>query len=204
MSDARWQVLDWRRRVASLYRLVRDEQNPRVAHSSWVEGRDALLRRHPASPVPEPERDTYPGANVAPYDGDFRFVVEVDRAVPVQRREVPTATDGVVPFELVGRVTLPGLGALDVWWAAVYGGGIFLPLKDATSGKASYGGGRYVLDTIKGADLGGDPDALVVDLNFSYQPSCAYDDAWACPLPGAGNTLAEPIPVGELTTPDHS
>ena len=136
---------------------------------------------------------------MAPYDGDYRFLVEVDRAVPAQRRDVATATDGVVPFELVGRVTLPGLGALDVWWAAVYGGGIFLPIKDATSGKASYGGGRYVLDTIKGADLGGDPDTLVVDLNFSYQPSCAYDDAWACPLPGAGNTLDEPVPVGELS-----
>jgi len=81
---------------------------------------------------------------------------------------------------------------------------IFLPLKDTTSGKASYGGGRYVLDTVKGADLGGDPDALVVDLNFSFQPSCADEDAWACPLPGAGNTLAEAVPVGELVRRDWS
>jgi hypothetical protein len=191
-------VLDWRRQVASLYRAVRAERDPQGAHALWVKGRNGLLRRHPASPVPENERAFYPGAVVAAYDGDYRFVVEVDRTVPEQRRDVPTATDGVVPFELVGRVALPGLGSLDVWWAAVYGGGIFLPVKDATSGKASYGGGRYVLDTIKGADLGGDPDALVVDLNFSYQPSCAYDFAWACPLPGAGNTLAEPVPVGEL------
>jgi uncharacterized protein (DUF1684 family) len=204
MSDARWQVLDWRRQVAALYREVRAQQDPRLAHSGWVEGRDALLRLHPASPVPERERPDYPGAVVAPYDADYRFVVEVDRAVPELRRDVPTATDGVVPFELVGRVTLPGLGSLDVWWAVVYGGGIFLPLKDATSGKASYGGGRYVLDTVKGADLGGDSDALVVDLNFSYQPSCAYDDAWACPLPGAGNTVAGRVPVGELSTPGHS
>lgn len=202
MSDARWQVLDWRRQISSLYRAVRQEQDPRVAHSAWVESRDALLRRHPASPVPERDRAAYPGAIVAPYDGDYRFVVEVDRTVPELRREVPTATDGVVPFELVGRVALPGLGALDVWWAAVYGGGIFLPLKDATSGNASYGGGRYVLDTVKGADLGGDPEAIVVDLNFSFQPSCAYDDAWACPLPGAGNTLAEAVPVGELARGD--
>lgn len=164
-----------------------------------MEGRNALLSRHPASPVPEGERATYPGANVAAYDGDFRSTVEVDRGVPTQRRDVPTATDGVVPFELVGRVALPGLGTLDVWWAAVYGGGIFLPFRDATSGKQSYGGGRYVLDTVKGADLGGSADALVVDLNFSYQPSCAYDDAWACPLPGPGNTLTRPVPVGELT-----
>lgn len=202
MSDARWQVLDWRRQIASLYRAVRQEQDPRVAHSVWVEGRNALLRGHQASPVPECDRPAYPGAIVAPYDGDYRFVVEADRTVPELRREVPTATDGVVPFELVGRVTLPGLGALDVWWAAVYGGGIFLPLKDATSGKASYGGGRYVLDTVKGADLGGGPGALVVDLNFSFQPSCAYDDAWACPLPGAGNTLAVAVPVGELSRGD--
>ena len=49
----------------------------------------------------------------------------------------------------------------------------------------------------------GDADGLVVDLNFAYQPSCAYDEAWACPLPGPGNTLAAEVPVGELfaTTP---
>jgi uncharacterized protein len=199
VTDARWQVLDWRRQVADLYRSVRRERDPRVAHATWVEGRNGLLSRHSASPVPESERATYPGANVAPYDGDYRFVVGVDRAVREVRRDVPTATDGVVPLELVGRVTLPALGALDVWWAAVYGGGIFLPVRDATSAKQSYGGGRYVLDTVKGADLGGDADALVVDLNFSYQPSCAYDDAWVCPLPGPGNTLAQPVPVGELT-----
>ena len=165
----------------------------------WVEGRSWLLSHHPASPVPEDERATYPGTNIAPYDGGFRFVVEVDRTVPALRRDVPTATDGVVGLELAGRVTLPGLGPLDVWWVAAYGGGIFLPFRDATSGTLSYGGGRYVLDTVKGADLGGEPDALVVDLNFSYQPSCAYDDAWVCPLPGAGNTLAHVVPVGELT-----
>jgi len=110
-----------------------------------------------------------------------------------------TYRDGVVPFERVGRVTLPGLGSLDVWWASVYGGGIFLPFRDATSGRQSYGGGRYVLDTVKGADIGGDPHALVIDLNFTYQPSCAYDDVWVCPLPGPGNTLSQPVPVGELT-----
>lgn len=201
MTDARWDVLDWRRQVAELYRAVRKEPDRRAAHALWVSGRNLLLSRHPASPVPEGARGTYPGANVAPYDGDFRFIVGVDRDVPAQRRDVPTATDGIVPFELVGRVDLPGLGSLDVWWAAVYGGGIFLPVRDATSGKQSYGGGRYVLDTVKGADLGGTPDALVIDLNFSYQPSCAYDDAWMCPLPGLGNTVQQPVPVGELTSP---
>lgn len=199
VTESRWDVLDWRRQVAELYRAVRAEQDVAEAHRRWVAGRERLLRTHPASPVPVGERAGYDGPRVAPYDEAFRFVVPVDRSVPPQRREARTATDGVVPLERVGRVELPGLGGLDVWWVAVYGGGIFVPLKDATSGRQTYGGGRYVLDTVKGADLGGTPDALVVDLNFAYPPSCAYDEAWACPLPGPGNTLTGAVPVGELS-----
>ena len=87
------------------------------------------------------------------------------------------------------------VGSLDLWWLGSYGGGLFLPIRDADP--RTYGGGRYLLDTIKGADLGGDADGLVVDLNFAYQPSCAYDEAWACPLAGPTNTVPVPVPVGE-------
>lgn len=199
MTGSWWDVLDWRRQVADLYREVRTRTDPAEGHRVWVAGRARLLAGHPASPVRRDQRAAYAGPQVAAYDPAFRFVVPVDRSVPPERREVRTATDGVVPLERAGRVELPGLGALDVWWVAMYGGGVFLPLKDATSGRQTYGGGRYVLDTVKGADLGGTPDALVVDLNFAYPPSCAYDEAWACPLPGPGNTLTAPVPVGELS-----
>ncbi|WP_371327863.1 DUF1684 domain-containing protein [Demequina sp. NBRC 110051] len=131
---------------------------------------------------------------MAPYDPDWRFEVPVQAAEP-ERREVPTATDGVVPFERIGRVTLGDLGSLDVWWLDSYGGGVFVPLKDASP--SSYGGGRYLLDTVKGADLGGGTEALVIDLNFAFQPSCAYSSDWVCPLPGPGNRLDVPVEVGE-------
>ena len=64
----------------------------------------------------------------------------------------------------------------------------------------TYGGGRYLLDTIKGADLGqgAQPESLIIDFNFAYNPSCAYDPEWACPLAQAGNTVPVEIPVGEL------
>jgi uncharacterized protein (DUF1684 family) len=97
---------------------------------------------------------------------------------------------------------LPDIGDLDVWWLDSYGGGIFVPVKDALSGKETYGAGRYLLDTVKGADLGGDVDlatghgTLVVDLNFAYNPSCAYDPAWACPLAPPGNIVPVPLRVG--------
>ena len=195
-------VVDWRRRVATLYAQVRATSQPDAAHSTWVTGRDTLLRTHPASPVPVDARHDYPGAHIAPYDADYRFVVPLEPPSAPAHRDVATGTDGVVGFALAGRVTLPEIGELDVWWLTGYGGGLFLPIKDSTSGRLTYGGGRYVLDTAKGADLGGDERALVVDLNFAYQPSCAYDPAWACPLPGAGNTVKTPVPVGELASHD--
>jgi len=85
-----------------------------------------------------------------------------------------------------------------VWWLESYGGGVFIPLRDGTSGRTTYGGGRYLVDTVKGADLGGSDGSLVIDFNFAYNPSCAYDPAWACPLAPAGNVLDTAIDAGEL------
>ena len=70
-----------------------------------------------------------------------------------------------------------------------------------TVGTATYGGGRYLLDTAKGADLGGadrvDGTWLTIDLNFLYHPSCRYNDAWECPLAPDGNTTRVAITAGE-------
>jgi len=189
-------LLDWRRRVTALYASVRETAAPVAAHQLWCAGRAELFRTHPES------ADRSATLRVAPYDPGWRFVVEVDPAVPATRIELPTATDGVVPFQLIGRVHLPTVGDLDVWWLGSYGGGVWLPLRDTHPD--TYGGGRYVLDTVKGADLGGTVDpgtgraTLVVDLNFAYNPSCAYDERWACPLAPPGNVTAAEVPVGEL------
>jgi uncharacterized protein (DUF1684 family) len=192
-------VLDWRRHVLKLYLDLRHAPDPAAGHALWIEYRDGLLRSHPASPVAAEHRASYPGADVAPYDPAFRFVVPVDTDVEPERREIPTGTDGVVPMDRVGRVRLEGIGSLDLWWLGSYGGGLFMPVRDPDP--STYGGGRYLLDTIKGADLGGDRHALVVDLNFAYQPSCAYDEAWACPLAGPTNTVDVALPVGERYRP---
>jgi uncharacterized protein (DUF1684 family) len=199
----RMSLLDWRRRVFALYADVRATPDPKAAHQAWRAGRDELFATHPDSPLLEPDRDSFTGLPVAAYDPGLRFEVEVDPDVEAQRLEVPTGTDGVVAFDRVGVLHLPHLGDLDVWWLAAYGGGVFVPVKDSLAGRATYGGGRYLLDTVKGADLGGGvgPDGtgvLVVDLNFAYNPSCAYDPAWACPLAPAGNVLPAEVRAGEM------
>lgn len=177
---------------------MRADPDPARAHSLWVRTRDELVATHPASPVAAESRAGFGGLRHAPYDLALRFVVPLDTDVEPHRLDVPTATDGVVPFERVGRFHLP-VGELDVWWLDSYGGGLFVPLRDATSGSTTYGGGRYVVDTVKGADLGGDAaTGFVVDLNFAYHPSCAYDSRWTCPLAPPGNTLDHAVVAGEL------
>ena len=191
-------LLDWRRRVARLYEEVRREPDIVAAHDHWRRTRDDLLRTHPDSPIPQPQRAGYPGAPVAAYDPQLRFHVLVDTDVPPRHMELPTGSDGIVPFDRIGIAHLPRYGDLDVWWLGSYGGGVFVPVKDASAGVTTYGGGRYLIDTVKGADLGGDDGRLILDFNFAYNPSCAYDPAWACPLATAGNTLSRPLPAGEL------
>ena len=125
---------------------------------AWRAGRDELLAAPPRLPAAARGPARLHGLRVAPYDPAYRFEVEVDPDVEPHRLEVPTATDGVVPFERIGVLHLPDIGDLDVWWLDSYGGGIFVPVKDALAGTETYGAGRYLLDTVKGADLGGDVD----------------------------------------------
>jgi len=188
-------LLDWRRQVTRLYAGVRAESAPRVAHAGWQAVRDQLFAEHPCSPA---EREGFPGLRVATYDPDWRAEVRMDPAPP-RRLEIPTATDGVVPFERIGVLRTPW-GPLDAWWLDTYGGGLWVPVRDRSNGRSTYGGGRYLLDTAKGADLGSDVDgALVIDLNFLYAPSCAHDPRWACPLAPEGNELDVSVVVGELS-----
>jgi uncharacterized protein (DUF1684 family) len=116
--------------------------------------------------------------------------------------DLPVSVGGAMAFRRFGAVTIPlaaGPRRLELYWMEGYAGGLFLPFRDATNGSETYGAGRYVLDAAKSADLGGDPLAgtVVLDFNFAFQPSCAFDPKWACPLAPPANRLDVPIRAGE-------
>jgi len=120
------------------------------------------------------------------------------RKVPLEPAAAASRTlSGDVAMSRIGVLRTPW-GPLDAWWLDEYSGGLFVPVKDRTAGTTTYGAGRYLLDTAKGADLGG---AVVLDLNFLYHPSCAYDPAWSCPLAPEGNVLNIAVTVGEVLPP---
>jgi uncharacterized protein len=200
--NAELELAGWRRAISELYAAVRGEDNPRRGHVLWRHGRDELFRSHPQSPLPpgDPLRGT--GLPYWPYDPELRFDVPLLPAGEEMSLSVP-ASDGAIAMDRIGTVHLPAPldAVLDVWWLRQYAGGLFLPLRDGTAGRSSYGGGRYALDTAKGADLGGRDGHLVIDLNFLYHPSCRYSDAWQCPLAPPGNTISAPVRAGERLPP---
>jgi uncharacterized protein (DUF1684 family) len=190
-------LLDWRRTVAAMYAAVRAgaDHDPEGTLATFREARERLIREHPDSPIRPEKRAAFAGLAHWPYDPAVRFELRVEPAEP--ERLIARSIDGdPYPLDRIGRVHLP-LGDLDIYWIEVYGGGVFVPFRDATSGSESYGAGRYLLDTIKGADLGGTGDGLVLDFNYAYNPSCAYDPRWSCPLAPPTNWLRVPVRAGE-------
>ena len=209
MAVAELELTDWRREVSRLYAAVRAAADPEAGHALWRRGRDRLFREHEQSPLPAGDSLRETGLRYWPYDPAMRFELVLVRggddadpgADADDRLEIPTGDDEVTVLRRIGHVALPAPfdTRLDVWWMAQYGGGLFVPLRDGSSGDTSYGGGRYLLDTAKSADLGPGraPDTIVVDLNFAYHPSCRYNPAWVCPLAPPGNTISAPVHAGE-------
>ena len=187
-------LLDWKRRVFALYAGVRAAADPGSAWERWRAVRDGLFREHPQSPRPG-----YDALAYFDYDPSLRFLAEVAPAVP-ERRAIGSSGDEPVWFTRFATARFGG-HELELYWLDAYGGGVFLPFCDATAGGETYGAGRYLLDTVKGADLGSLDGKLLLDFNFAYHPSCAYDAKWACPLSPPANRLDVPIRAGERLGP---
>jgi uncharacterized protein (DUF1684 family) len=186
-------LLDWKRRIFALYAEVRATREPEAAWRRWCEVRSELYRTHPQSPRIGAEPAYFA------YDAAHRFEARVE-AVEDAPLEIPGSAGSVTRFTRFAAARF-GDHELELYRLDAYGGGIFLPFRDGTSGHETYGAGRYLLDTVKGADLGGTESTLVLDFNFAFNPSCAYDDSWACPLAPPANRLAARIDAGERVPP---
>ena len=188
---------DWRRRLSEMWHHIRAAKTPEAGWRLWRETRADLFAHHPQTPL-DPG-----GAMPAYFDYDpaLRLAVALQPARQTEPVFLPAGADGEVrlePFaETAGLAAVLG-GELTLYWLTGYGGGVFLPFLDATSGFETYGGGRYLLDTIKSADHGTLPDGrTILDFNFAYNPSCYYSPRWVCPLAPRGNRLPAAVRAGE-------
>jgi uncharacterized protein (DUF1684 family) len=204
LSDAEIRdLLDWKRQIFELYARVRSEADPKGAWVEWVKTRDALFANHPSSAIPQGQRGSFQGLSYFPYDPSFRVLGRVEATDP-EHFDIPTSGDSALGFTRFAAAHFElhdGSQRLDLYWLDGYGGGLFLPFKDTTAGSETYGGGRYLLDTVKGSDLGSRDGQMILDFNFAYNPSCSYDPRWVCPLAPAGSRLEVSVNAGEKHAP---
>lgn len=209
------ELTDYRRKVAEMYALVRrplaraqtEAERADELEARWRRfrrSRDLLFASHPQGALDQAQKAVFNGLPYFPYDPGLRFALRVESDVEPEVLEIDLSEDGMVRLKRFGRIRFSVQGqrvALSLFWLLGYGGGIFLPFRDLTNGTETYGGGRYLLDTVKHADLGQEGDRLVVDFNYAYNPSCVYNARWHCPLAPVENWLPAPISAGELQFP---
>jgi uncharacterized protein len=195
----------WRRSVAAEYAAVRaGGADPESAATHFRAARDSLFIEHAESPIAPERRHGWRGVSWYAYAPAWRIKGILEFAAKRETFEISLATDGILRCTRVGHVGFVVAGKqarLAVYWLEGYGGGLWLPFTDTTCGVETYGGGRYLYDTIKGADLGVGEHDLALDFNYAYNPSCAYDERWSCPLSPPENRLPFAVPAGERLPP---
>jgi len=187
--DSHLELWDYRRRVAAIYDSVRGGGRGEKTWSKWVSARDQLFRTHSQTPIDDTAG--FKGLPYFPYDDRWRVAASFETVKGGSRGE----------FREVGRLDFKLLNedqTLPVFWLESYGGGLFVPFRDLTNGTTTYGGGRYLLDTVKGADLGWEGDRVVLDFNYAYHPSCVHSDRWVCPLASPESRLDIAATAGEM------
>ncbi len=214
-------LYDYRRRVADLYQLRAESYRAGADEAETLRrfrgGKDALFARHPQSALSGEERQQFSGLRYFPYAPELRVAATLTPLSPEAEDEpepqIEASGAHSMRFRRAARAafTIDGTPAeLTMYWIDVYGGGLFLAFRDATCPAESYGGGRYLFDTVKGSDFirldqpTGDPVAaglpdgrILLDFNYAYNPSCAYDPRWICPLAPNENRLPQAIRAGE-------
>lgn len=208
--SAYFELYDYRCRVAALYRqraqALLDGADPLAVWQQFCHSREHLFAHHSQSALDEEQQRDFQGLPYFPYNPALCLLADVDTTVEHTTQEVVMNSNEFMKMTTVGHLHLTieeKPVTLAFYWLDVYGGGLFLPFRDMTSPEESYGGGRYLFDTIKGSDFLPAPGVqnwkrIVLDFNYAYNPSCAYNSRWLCPLAPIENRLNISIRAGEL------
>jgi len=201
VAQALLNLVDWRRRVGDLYRMRGSD-----ALEDFRRGRDDLFKTHPQSPIEPDERAAFKGLSYFSSDDAYRVRAQVDDGDGTELLIDTGGDDGAVRYRRAATLVFELGGEacrLTVLSLVQYAGGLFVPFRDATSGRETYGGGRYLFDTAKDTDglvlqITPGSSEVVIDFNYAYNASCAYSPRWACPLAPPENFLKMPVTAGEL------
>jgi uncharacterized protein len=203
-------LYDYRTRVAEMYRARRQAtlagEDAATILQHFRDSRDKLIANHPQSALDQGQKQKFQGLHYFPYNPAMCVEADIENDVEPLLLNVAMNAEETMTMTTVARLhfTLEDIKVtLSLFWLNIYGGGLFLPFRDTTSPVESYGGGRYLFDTIKGSEflpVPGSPGdkRILLDFNYAYNPSCAYNDKQVCPLAPFENRLQVPIRAGEM------
>lgn len=165
--------------------------------------KDKFLKEHPESPLLPEDKADFAGANYYPVDMKYRVVAMLVPEPHPGMFRVQTTTGDYKEYTRVGRLEFELDGQklnLTAFMPPadepLHGNRLFVPFRDKTSGKETYGAGRY-MDLNKRAT-----EQYVLDFNRAYNPYCAYSPYYSCPLPPGENSLPVEIRAGEKSFHD--
>ena len=159
--------------------------------SAFRAEKDEFFGGHPQSPLTRDQRKEFQGLKYYPENESMRFEAKVEEFQEKVGFEMQTSTGGVQHYERFGKFTCQVDGETVELTIYQSENGYFLPFVDSQAGKETYPAGRYL-----------EPEPLpggrfIIDFNYAYNPYCAYNDSWSCPITPAENRLKVSIRAGE-------
>jgi uncharacterized protein (DUF1684 family) len=176
---------------------IREREMDEHAHeehhlADFREAKDEFMRDDPHSPLSDEQRQRFAGLSYYPFNLALHLHLPLDREVAADAVPMQTSTGEQQEYRRAGKLHFDVDGqAAQLTVFQDPEGELFLPLRDATSGKETYGAGRYLEPEWI------DDQTVHVDFNYLYNPYCAYNEAYSCPLPPRENWLRVPIAAGE-------
>ena len=156
--------------------------------------KDGVFARDPHSPLTDDQRRNFQGLEY--FDENPQLVIQagIDREVDPEEVRMGTSSGEEQVYHRYGlvRFRVDEQPAQLTLYSSEDSAELFVPFRDATSGHQTYGAGRYL-------EVEAHEDHVIIDFNYAYNPNCAYDSAWSCPLPPTENWLRVPIRAGEKT-----
>lgn len=153
--------------------------------------KDEFFRHSHHSPLLPEQQTEFDGLKYFPEDPDLRLEVEVEAFDEQNEIQIQTNTGQVQTYRRFGRFQFEVEGQTAQLTILENENGYFLPFRDSQAGNETYGAGRYLEPIpIPGGKF-------EVDFNLAYNPYCAYNEQWSCPITPPENRLQVPIRAGE-------
>jgi uncharacterized protein (DUF1684 family) len=153
--------------------------------------KDAFFKSHPQSPLTAEQQAAFAGLRYFPENPALRLIVPIEVFAEQDLIVMQTSTGDVREYTRYGRLRFSVDGQAADLTLYADGDTYFLPFADALAGAETYGAGRYVEPELLG------DGRFLLDFNLAYNPYCAYNDDWSCPITPPENRLAVPIRAGE-------